>query len=448
MNSLNISAIKHGETEIIMKEKFTKIEKSWILYDWANSSYATIMLAVIFPIYFTSVANSAGQVGDYWWGVGTSIATGITAILAPVLGAVGDYKGMKKRLFTVFLFVGLFGTAYCAITDIWQGMLIGYTISHIGFSGSCLFYDSFLTDVTTRERMDKVSSWGYAMGYIGGSTIPFLISIFFILFGENFGVDSTNATKLALVINVVWWAVFSIPFMKNCKQMHGIDVPEKNHVRETLTSLLSTLKKIVKNKGVFIFIMAYFFYIDGVNTVITMSTAYGTSLGLDSTGMIIALLVTQIVAFPSAIYFGHIAKKVGTINMLTFSVCFYIFICVLGFVMGFGLEEEFLTVSQALTFFWCLSVCVGLVQGGIQALSRSYYGKLVPPKYSSEYFGVFDIFGKFAAIMGPAIYAIVLDTTGRSSLAIFAIALLFIAGGILLVLGRKHFNVSEGSAQI
>ncbi len=422
-----------------MKQKFTSIEKSWILYDWANSSYATIMLAVIFPIYFTGIANEAGQMGDYWWGVGTSIATGVTAILAPLLGAVGDYKGMKKPLFTAFLLIGLVGTASCAIFNNWQGMLIGYTVSHIGFSGSNVFYDSFLTDITTRERMDKISSWGYAMGYIGGSTIPFLISIFFIMFGENFGIDAVMATKIALVINVIWWAVFSIPFMKNCKQQHGLDSPKSDHVKKTLQSLWGTLKKIVQNKGMFIFILAYFFYIDGVNTVITMSTAYGTSLGLDSTGMIIALLVTQIVAFPSAILFGNIAKRIGTINMLTISVGVYMFICVLGFIMGFGLEQAFLTISQALTIFWFLSVCVGLVQGGIQALSRSYFGKLVPPNYSSEYFGVFDIFGKFAAIMGPAIYAVVLNTTGRSSYAILAIIFLFIIGGFFLVLGRKEF---------
>ncbi len=430
-----------------MKEKFTSVEKSWILYDWANSSYATIMLAAIFPIFFTGIANEAGQMGDYWWGVGTSIATGVTAVLAPLLGAVGDYKGMRKPLFTAFLLIGLAGTAACAVLNNWQGMLVGYTISHIGFSGSCVFYDSFLTDITTRERMDKVSSWGYAMGYIGGSTIPFLISIFFIMFGENFGVDVVLATRIAIVINVVWWAVFSIPFMKNCKQQYGLEAPKSNHVKQTLLSLWNTLKKIVKNKGVFIFILAYFFYIDGVNTVITMSTAYGTSLGLDSTGMIIALLVTQVVAFPSAIIFGNVAKKVGTINMLTFSVGVYMFICILGFIMGFGMEEMFLTNGQALTIFWFLSVCVGLVQGGIQALSRSYFGKLVPPQYSSEYFGVFDIFGKFAAIMGPAIYATVLATTGRSSFAIFAIILLFILGGIFLILGRKEFAKAQENAK-
>ncbi len=430
-----------------MDNKFTKIEKSWLLYDWANSSYATIMLAAIFPIYFTSIANEAGQMGDYWWGVGTSIATAVAAVLAPLLGAVGDYKGMKKRLFTGFLLLGLVGTASCALLNNWQGMLIGYTVSHIGFSGSCVFYDSFLTDVTTRERMDKVSSWGYALGYIGGSTIPFLISIVFIMFGENFGIDSVMATKIAIVINVVWWAVFSIPFMKNCKQVHGVALPKSNHVRKTLASLWHTLQKIVKNKGVFIFILAYFFYIDGVNTVITMSTAYGASLGLDTTGMIIALLVTQVVAFPSAIGFGRLAKKVGTINMLTFSVCFYMFICTLGFVMGFGLEEQFLSVEQSLMIFWFLSVCVGLVQGGIQALSRSYFGKMVPPQLSSEYFGVFDIFGKFAAVMGPAIYAIVINTTGRSSFAIFAIILLFIIGAVFLFMGKKHFALAEDMAK-
>ena len=184
--------------------RFTRIEKSWITYDWANSVYATIILAAVFPIYFAEVAGSAGVVGDVYWGYATSIATLTVALLAPILGAVGDFRGMKKKLFTTFLVIGVVFTATMAMTDQWQMMLVGYVCSYIGFSGSLLFYDAFLTDVTTADRMDRISAWGYAMGYIGGSTIPFLISIALILFGSAIGIDGTLAVKLSCLLCSLW----------------------------------------------------------------------------------------------------------------------------------------------------------------------------------------------------------------------------------------------------
>ncbi len=415
--------------------KFNKEERSWITYDWANSVYATTMLAAIFPIYFVA---TAGSEGDYWWGVGTSIATGIFAILAPIIGAIADYKGMKKKLFSAFLVLGIVFTGLCAVVDNWQLMLVGYIISHIGFSGSILLYDSFITDVTTEDRMDRVSAWGFGMGYIGGSTIPFIMSIALITFGESFGVDGTLAVKLSLLITVIWWAVFSIPFLRNCTQKHGSDIPAKHLVKNTFSELYKTFKSIVKNRGVILFILAYFFYIDGVNTVIGMSTAYGATLGLDSVGMILALLVTQLIAFPCAILFGRLAGKFGSVNLLTLSIGIYLIICATGFIMGFGIEENFLTIPQATAIFWALAVMVGLVQGGIQALSRSHFGKMIPKEKSSEYFGVFDIFGKFAAVIGPVLYASVRSATGRSSFAILAIVILFIIGGAIMIFGRKY----------
>ncbi len=420
-----------------MKDKFTKPEKSWILYDWANSVYATIVLAAIFPIYFTGTANAAGVGGDTWWSIGTSIATAIIAVMTPILGSIGNYRGFKKKLLGIFMLVGITFTVVCALMDSWQFMLIGYIVSYVGWSGANLFYDSLLTDVTTPERMDRVSAWGYSMGYIGGSTIPFVISIGLITFGESFGIDTIMATKLSLVITVVWWGLFSIPLFKNCEQAYGSILPDQKRVSATLSSLGQTIKAIMKNRAVLLFLIAYFFYIDGVNTVIKMSTAYGTTLGLDSTGMILALLVTQIVAFPCAILFGKLASKVGTVNMLTFSVFVYLIICIVGFVMGFGLEEGFLTVDQSLTLFWILAFLVGTVQGGIQALSRSFFGKLIPKERSNEYFGVFDIFGKFAAVMGPALYATVTTVTGRSSFAILSLIVLFVIGGGVMLIFRK-----------
>ncbi len=420
-------------------KKFTKSEKSWILYDWACSAYATIMVAAIFPIYFTGIVGAGG---DSWFGIGTSISTACVAILAPILGSVGDYKGMKKKLLGTFLFIGLAGTTFCALTENWQMLLIAYIFSAIGFSGANVFYDSFLTDVTTRDRMDRVSSWGYGLGYIGGSTIPFLVCIALITFGESFGVDGILAVKISVIICVAWWGLFSIPILKNCTQLHGTEMPKSNLVGTTFKNLFNTLKKMSQNKALLLFMIAYFFYIDGVHTVISMSTAYGTSLGLDSTGMILALLVTQVVAFPCAIMFGNLTKKFGSINMLIGSVFIYFIICILGFIMGFGLEEGFLTLNQSLMIFWVLAVGVGLVQGGIQALSRSYFGKIIPAENSNEYFGVFDIFGKVSTIMGPAIYAFVRTATGRSSYAIFSIIILFIIGAAILITSKSKLNAA------
>lgn len=418
--------------------KFNKRERNWIMYDFANSAYATIMIAAIFPIYFVSVCKEAGIVGDVWWGIGTSITTFTLAILAPFLGAIADFKGMKKKLFTGFLIVGLLFTIFNAFVDNWQLMLLGYVLSNIGWAGSLLFYDSFLTDVTTKEKMDRVSAWGYGMGYIGGSTIPFVMSILLIMFGEKIGVDSVQAVKLSLIITAAWWLVFSIPFLKNIKQTHYIELPPSGLLVFAFRNIWDTIKNIVANKGILLFMVAYFFYIDGVNTVIHMATSYGATLGLDGTGMILALLVTQLVAFPCAILFSLLSSKFGTINMIISAIIIYFFICIMGFYMGFGMEQGFLDNKQALNLFWILAVMVGTCQGGIQALSRSYFGKLIPPERSNEYFGFFDIFGKFAAILGPLLYALIAAATGRSSFAMGSIIFLFLVGGIILFISRKH----------
>ena len=426
-------------------KKFTKTEKSWILYDWANSVYATNIMAVIFPIYFGNVCAQSGADNLVLWSYGTSVATFLVAVLAPVLGALGDHKGHKKRLFMACLVLGVAFTLFSAFTDDYRLLLIGYVVSHIGFSGSCLFYDSFLTDVTTRERMDRVSAWGYAMGYIGGSTIPFVLSIV-ILF--VLGMDNPLAFKLVIVLTSVWWLVFSIPFLKNVHQVHYVEA-RKGLFRSTFRNLWTTAKDIFTHKRVFLFIVAYFFYIDGVNTIISISTSYGSKLGLDDISMILALLVTQIVAVPFSILFGKLADKVGSINLLCGAVAIYFCITVVGFFMGFNIEqnpgdESALTLS--LTLFWCMAFLVGTVQGGIQALSRSYFGKLIPASRSNEYFGFFDIFGKFAAVIGPLLVALFTQFTGRDSIGVISLAILFLIGDGILFTGRKKIFQVEESA--
>jgi UMF1 family MFS transporter len=415
----------------------TKNEKSWVLYDCANSAYVTIVASAVFPIFFASVCSTAGQSGDFWWGIGTTISTAIVAIMAPIIGAIADYHGMKKKLFTFFLVLGLVFTLVSAVSDVWQLMLVGYIVSNIGFTGSVLIYDSFITDVTTSERMDNISSWGYALGYIGGSTIPFLMSIVLVTFGKGFGINGALAVKISLLITVLWWLLFSIPFLKNVEQTHGVNMPKTDIVKQTLIGILDTLKNIVKDKSLLVFMAAYFFYIDGVHTIISMATSYGSTLGLNSVGMILALLVTQIVAFPCAIIFGKLSTRFGSLNMIKVAIFAYFAICVMGFIMGFGIEQGFLSLSDAIVIFWLLAVSIGTVQGGIQAISRSYFGKLIPQQKSSEYFGFFDIFGKFAAVIGPALYAFVKGVTGRSSFSILSIIILFLIAFIILMLPIK-----------
>jgi len=430
-----------NDTKVKAKDKMTPIEKSWIMYDWANSVYATIMMAAVFPIYFTTVAKDAGQSGDYWWGIGTSVAMVVVALSAPIVGALSDFIGYRKKLFIFFFGLGVAFTFASAFFGNWALLLLGYAISHVGFSGSCLVYDSFLAEVTTPDRMDKVSGYGYAFGYIGGSTIPFLVSIALISFGEKIGIDGTLAVRISVVIAAVWWGLFTIPFLKNVKQHYGIEKPKSGSIIiPTFISIGHTLKKIVQDKKIFFFILAYFFYIDGVGTVINMSTSYGATLGLDTTMMILALLVTQLVAFPCSIGFAALSKKFGSLTMIRVAVCEYLLICTIGFFMGFGLEQKWFDVGTASILFWILATMVGTVQGGIQAGSRAYYCGLIPPENSGEFFGFFDIFGKFASVLGPLLYAVTKDVTGRSSLSILSIVVLFIAALVMFRVGRKHFT--------
>ena len=425
------------------EKRFTKAEKSWIMYDWANSIYATNIMAAIFPIYFAMQAN---ETGNKLYGFAVSAAELVVALLAPILGAIGDFSGMKKKLFAGFLVLGLVFTAVMAAFEDWRLMLVGFILSRIGFSGSCLFYDSFLTDVTTPERMDRVSSWGYAMGYIGGSTIPFIISIAVMLLMNQ----SVLSYKIAILIVVVWWAVFSIPFLKNVKQQYSVEDAPQALAKEAFRNAWKTFKDILKDKKILFFIIAYFFYIDGVDTIISMATNYGETLGLGAIGMILALLVTQIVAVPFSILFGNLAKKVGAMRMIAIAVCVYFVITILGFFMGFNIEQAELSggdIDAALklssTLFWILATLVGTVQGGIQALSRSYFGQLIPPERSNEYYGFLDIFGKFSCVIGPALYAATYAATGRASLGILSIIVLFFGGMVALFAGRKYMKAEE-----
>jgi len=430
------------------EKRFSKIEWSWIFYDWANSIWSTNIDAAIWPIYFAVVVDrlaNAGQINNIY-GYAVSAANFIVAIMAPFLGGIGDFKGMKKKLWKVFMLIGVAFTMVMAVFNQWQLMLLGFVVSRIGFSGSILFYDSFLTDITTPDRMEKVSSWGYAMGYIGGSTIPFIISIVIMFLMDM----SDLSYKIAIGIVPVWWLLFSIPFWKNVEQVHYVETPPAELLKAAVGNTVKTFKEILSNKVVLFFILAYFFYIDGVGTIISMATNYGSTLGLGTIGMILALLVTQIVAMPFSIFFGNWGKKYGALKMITIAVVVYTFITIIGFGMGFIVDfHEMLGMSydQAIgissVLFWVLATLVGTVQGGIQALSRSYFGQIIPPERSNEYYGFLDIFGKFAAVIGPALYALVFGLSGKACYGILSVIILFILGLVFLKIGKPYFAAAE-----
>lgn len=426
-----------------MLKSFSREEKSWIMYDWANSVFATIMVAAVFPVFFVSMAGGEDTPGSALWGYGLSIARIILGIGAPILGAILEYRGYKKKLFVLFVSLGVLFLLILSFQATWQMLLIGYILANICWSAGNFIYDSYLSDITTKDRMDRVSAWGFAFGYIGGSTIPFIISIILILFGSSFGIDMELAVRISIVMTAVWWAAFSIPMIKDVHHKYGVPRPVGlAFIPDTLKNVGRTAKKIFRNKGLLFFLIAYFFYIDGVGTIINMATAYGAELGLGAEGMIGALFVMQIVAFPCSMLFGKLAKRINSINLIIGAICIYLVICLTGFIMGFGLEVEWFGENVALIIFWVLATMVGTVQGGIQAISRSTYARLVPPENSGEYFGFFEIYGRFSTILGPFIYATVLNITGRPSISILSIIFIFLTGLIILLAGRRHLKLS------
>lgn len=421
----------------MLSKKFTKEETSWIMYDWANGAFTTIMIAAVFPAYFVGITYG-DTLGSMWWAIGLIIARVTVGILAPFIGAFIEYKGYKKKLFVIFLSLGLIATAYTAFVDSWQLLLIGYVIANIFWSACNQIYDAFLPDITTKNNMDKVSTTGFAYGYIGGSTIPFVGSIILIMFGNIIGINATMAVRISIIITALWWGIFSIPFILNVHHKYEKEMPKKGAITQTFKRMIKTAKEITGNKGLLYFMIAYFFYIDGVGTIINLATAFGAEIGLDTTSMMGALIITQLVAFPFSLLFGKLSKKVGNINLIIYSILLYIIISVVGFTMGFGLETNLFDVDTALILFWILAFLVGTVQGGIQAISRSTYGKLIPADKSGDFFGFYEIFGRFAAILGPAVYAITLDITGRPSFSILSVIIVFVIGLVTLLIGKKH----------
>ena len=408
-----------------MKFKLTSLEKKWVLYDVGNSAF-TMMVSTIFPIYFNFLAGNAGISDvDYlaYWGYATSICTLLVAILGPTLGAVADTKNFKKTIFCIAMGVGVFGCILLGFLSSWIWFLGVFVLAKTGYSASLVFYDAMLTDVTEPERMDTVSSHGYAWGYIG-SCIPFVACLGIVLGGGSLGMDMQTSMILAFIITALWWLFSSVPLLRSYRQRYFAEAGG-HVVRNSFQRLGRTFAELVKQKQIFVFLLAFFFYIDGVYTVIDMATAYGQALGLDSTGLLLALLVTQIVAFPSVLIFSRIIKNVSPEKIITVCIAAYFCIAVYAYWLDSQLD------------FWILAVLVGMFQGTIQALSRSYFAKIIPAEKSGEYFGIYDICGKGASVLGTALVSFLSQVTGSINIGVSALSVMFLIGLVLFQFSAK-----------
>ena len=418
------------------KNKLTALEKSWILYDIANSAF-TLLVSTLIPIYFNSLAGSAGVNEDMYlsyWGYAGSISTVLVAIIAPICGTMSDRK-FKKPIFLLTVILGCVACAALGITTHWLFFLGIFILAKVGFHSSIVFYDSMLPEITTEERMDNVSSLGYAFGYIG-SVIPFVICLVLVLFCDSFGLTMGGAMGIAFLITAAWWGILSLPLLKRYRQTAYVE-KEGTALGDSFKQLVRTFKDAKEEKHVFVYLIAFFFFINGVYTIIDMATAYGSALGLDTTGLLLALLLTQVVAFPCAIIFGRLSAKYDT--GLLIKICIICYTCITAFGMFLA----------SLWQFWVLATLVGMFQGGIQALARSYLGKIIKPERSGEFYGLMDICGKGASFLGTTLVAVVSQLTGgmtwnvfglelqNESLAVGTLVIIFIIGYVLFCKADK-----------
>lgn len=410
------------------KMKLTKMEKAWILYDVGNSAFI-LLVSTLFPIYFNAIAQQAGISSvDYlaYWGYATSAVTVIVAFSGPVLGTMTDFKGFKKPVFIGSMLLGTFGCLLLGFMRSWFVFLVIFVIAKCGFSASLIFYDAMLGDVTTQERMDEVSARGFAWGYIG-SCIPFALGLVLVLSAPKIGLGQMQAMTAAFSVSAVWWFLATVPLWRSYQQKHY--VPAGRHVvRGSFRRLADTLKNMSRHPEVFWFLLSFFCYIDGVYTIIDMATAYGTALGLDTTGLLLALLVTQIVAFPATLAFGRLSGRYSPRILISVCIGAYTLITVFGMTLD----------SQ--TKFWILAVCVGLFQGGVQALSRSHFAKIIPKEQSGEYFGLFDICGKGASFLGTMLVSITSQVTHSIQYGIGSLVVLFLLGFVLFQKSCRYLD--------
>ena len=398
---------------------------SWSLYDWANSTFSTTVMAGFFPIFFKQYWSTAADVTLSTWylGLANSIASILVASLAPFLGAIADKASVKKKLLIFFAFIGVISTGSLSMVSqgYWRVAIIFYIAASVGFMSANIFYDSLLPSVAPKEKRDFVSSLGFALGYIGGA-ILFLINVTMYLNPEFYGIaDAPSAIKISFLTVAVWWAVFSIPILIFVKEpLVQIDIGVFQSIKLGWSQLISTLKSIRELRIVATFLVAYWLYIDGVDTMIRMAVDYGTSLGFSSSSLITALLMVQFIAFPATLIYSWLAGKIGIKNGIMVGIIGYALISILGSMVS----KEW--------HFYALAVLIACFQGGIQALSRSLYSRITPESRSAEFFGFYNMFGKFAAIIGPPLMGYIGLITGNPRYGILSIIILFILGGYFL----------------
>ncbi|MGD1817647.1 MAG: MFS transporter [Pleomorphochaeta sp.] len=397
---------------------------SWAIYDWANSSFATTVMAGFFPVFFSEYWTQGAKASTttFYLGLGNSLASLIVAVLAPILGAIADHGSYKKKFLVTFAFIGCLMTANLSLIQAghWQMAVIFYIIACIGFSGANTFYDSLLPTVASKDKVDFVSSLGYSLGYIGGGLL-FLLNVIMYLKPELFNLSSSEAAiKASFIIVGVWWFVFTIPLLLFVKEEKKNELKVKRSIKVGLIEFKTTVKDLKHLPTLLTFLIAYWFYIDGVDTIIRMAIDFGTALGFSASSLIVALLLTQFVAFPAAILYSYFGKKVGVKRALLIAILAYTLIACIG---------AFMTKE---IHFYILASSIGLFQGGIQALSRSFYTRLIPSNRNAEFFGFFNMLGKFAAILGPLLLGLVTLITDNNRVGIVSLIILFIAGGLLL----------------
>jgi UMF1 family MFS transporter len=409
-----------------MKELFNRKTLSWALYDWANSAYATIVLAVFFPLVFSNYwfAGSGSENSTTPLGIANSIASLAIILLAPALGAIADKGGIKKNFLFVFAAIGIVFVAslYFIGQGEWLLALCVYVLAGIGFSGANIFYDALIVDISPRDKLDIISAFGFAAGYLGGG-LALIIAIAFTTVPETFGfADREQAMLASFVLAGLWWTVFSIPLFLGVKESRiESDMRFSQAVTGGIEQLFATFKKIRRLRIVWLFLLAYWFYIDGVYTIIRMAMDYGVRLELDQISLVWAFLITQFIGFPAAIAYGKMGEKIGARAGILIAIGVYIAVTIYGYFIDIVAE------------FYALAIVIGLVQGGVQSLSRSLYARIIPAHKSAEFFGFYNIMGKFATVLGPLLVAMVSGLTGDPRLAILSIIVLFAIGGILLL---------------
>jgi UMF1 family MFS transporter len=422
--------------------------RAWAMYDWANSAFQTTVIAAIFPIYFHRVAAAdlqppAVATARFAWA--TTIAILIVAIVAPLLGAIADFAAAKKKFLGVFLGIGVVSTAamYWIQRGDWMFALVLFILGNVGVAGSIVFYESLLPHLAAPSELDRVSSAGYAIGYLGGGVL-LAINLLMIQKPELFGLaDAGIATRLSLLSVAVWWLLFSIPlFLQVPEPARRIETDESaagSAVMAGFRRLRETFHELRLYKQAFLLLVAFLIYNDGIQTIIRMATTYGSELNIDETAMIAALLITQFIGVPCAFLFGYVAERIGAKRAVMGGLAAYVLIIALAYFMSTAMH------------FYALAVLVGMVQGGTQALSRSMFAGMIPQHKSSEFFAFFGVFERYAGILGPAIFAFVVQHSGTSRNAILSVFAFFLIGGAILAFvdvdaGRRAAKTADAAS--